>query len=115
MWEGFHMWARPEERQGLVTLSNLSTPTMYHAIYVNALNYYCRLSLLFPAGASKPSRQLWPHAIIGVPPNTSATAFSDGRLSSKSGIIMSMHIFDAGSFAPLSSTSARELRLRNDE
>lgn len=97
---------------------------------VNALNY-CRFSLLVIAGASTqegllavpnlvesaladiwslPSRQRL-HAAIGDPLDTSATAFSDGRSGSKSGIIMSIHLFYSASSAPSSSTSARELRL----
>ncbi|KAG2140054.1 WD40-repeat-containing domain protein [Suillus clintonianus] len=129
-----HIWARPEEstsiRQGPATLSDLSTPTICYSMDVNALNY-CRFSLLFPAEASDqesllaipnlvesaladiwslPSRQRL-HAAIGDPLNTSATTFSDGRSGSKSGIIMSMHLFYAASSKPSSSTSSRELRL----
>ncbi|KAG2145293.1 uncharacterized protein EDB93DRAFT_1287941 [Suillus bovinus] len=51
------------------------------------------------------------HAAIGDPLDTSATAFSDGRSGSKSGIIMSMHLFYSALSAPSSSTSTRELRL----
>ncbi|KAG1746576.1 WD40-repeat-containing domain protein [Suillus paluster] len=130
-----HVWARPEEsasiRQGPATdLSDLSIPTICYSMDVNALNY-CRFSLMFPTGSSEqegllaipnlvesaladiwslPSRQRL-HAAIGDPLDTSATAFSDGRSGSKSGIIMSMHLFYAASSAPSSSTSARELRL----
>lgn len=129
-----HVWARPEEsasiRQGHATLSDLSTPTKCYSMDVNALNY-CRFSLLVIAGASTqegllavpnlvesaladiwslPSRQRL-HAAIGDPLDTSATAFSDGRSGSKSGIIMSIHLFYSASSAPSSSTSARELRL----
>ncbi|KAG1870646.1 WD40-repeat-containing domain protein [Suillus subalutaceus] len=127
-----HVWARPEEsasiRQGPATLSDLSTPTICYSMDVNALNY-CRFSLLEGALAqegllavpnlvesaladiwSLPSRQRL-HAAIGDLLDTSATAFSDGRSGSKSGIIMSMHLFYSASSAPSSSTSARELRL----
>ncbi|KAG1821183.1 WD-40 repeat-containing protein [Suillus subaureus] len=121
-----HVWVRPEEsasiRQGPATLSDLSTPTICYSMDVNALNY-CRFSLLEGLLAvpnlvesaladiwSLPSRQRL-HAAIGDPLDTSTTAFSDGRSGSKSGIIMSMHLFYSTSSAPSSSTSARELRL----
>ncbi|KAG2083532.1 WD40-repeat-containing domain protein [Suillus cothurnatus] len=129
-----HVWARPEEsasiRQGPATLSDLLIPTICYSMDVNALNY-CRFSLLVLGRASAqegllavpnlvesalvdiwslPSRQRL-HAGIGDPLNTSATAFSDGRSGSKSGIIMSMHLFYSTSSAPSSSTSTRELRL----
>ncbi|OAX39379.1 WD-40 repeat-containing protein [Rhizopogon vinicolor AM-OR11-026] len=126
-----HVWARPEEstsiRQEPATLSDLSTPTICYSMDINALNY-CRFSLL---GGSKqegllavpnlvesaladiwllPSRQRL-HAAIGDPLDTAKTPFSDGRSGSKTGIIMSMHLFYATSSAPSSSTSTRELRL----
>ncbi|KAG1779217.1 WD40-repeat-containing domain protein [Suillus placidus] len=129
-----NVWARPEEfasiRQGPATLSGLSTPTICYSMDVNSLNY-CRFSLLVPAGGSAqegllavpnlvesaladiwslPSRQRL-HAAIGDPLDTSATAFSDGRSGTKSGIVMSMHLFYSVSSAPSSSTSAKELRL----
>ncbi|KAG2145279.1 WD40-repeat-containing domain protein [Suillus bovinus] len=129
-----HVWTRPEEsafiRQGPATLSDLSTPTICYSMDVNALNY-CRFSLVILAGAgaqegllavpnlvesaladvwSLPSRQRL-HAAIGDPLDTSATAFSDGRSGSKSGIIMSMHLFYSALSAPSSSTSTSELRL----
>ncbi|KAG2130863.1 WD40-repeat-containing domain protein [Suillus clintonianus] len=126
-----HVWARPEEsasiRPGPATLSDLSTPTICYSLDVNALNY-CRFSLLRESKQegllavpnlvesaladiwSLPSRQRL-HAAIGDPLDTSATAFSDGRSGSKSGIIMSIHLFYAPASAPSSSTSAKELRL----
>ncbi|KAG2366988.1 hypothetical protein BDR07DRAFT_1394535 [Suillus spraguei] len=103
---------------------------MCYSMDVNALNY-CRFSLLVLAGSgvqegllavpnlvesaladiwSLPSRQRL-HAAIGDHLDTSATAFSDGRSGSKSGIIMSMHLFHSASSAPSSSMSERELRL----
>ncbi|KAG2347927.1 WD40 repeat-like protein [Suillus weaverae] len=129
-----HIWARPEEsasiRQGPATLSDLLTPTICYSMDINALNY-CRFSLLVLAGGSAqegllavpnlvesaladiwslPSRQRL-HAAIGDPLDTSATASSDCRSGSKSGIVMSMHLFYSASSAPSSSTSAKELRL----
>ncbi|KAG2060802.1 WD40 repeat-like protein [Suillus hirtellus] len=129
-----HVWARPEEsasiRQGPATLSDLSTPTICYSMDVNTLNY-CRFSLLALAGASAQEgllaipnlvesalADIWSlpscqrlHAAIGDPLDTSVTAFSDGRSGSKSGIIMSLHLFYSALSAPSSSMSARELRL----
>ncbi|KAG1718218.1 WD40-repeat-containing domain protein, partial [Suillus lakei] len=126
-----HVWIRPEEsasiRQGPATLSDLSTPTICYSLDVNALNY-CKFSFLEVSKQegllavpnlvesaladiwSLPSRQRL-HAAIGDSLDTSATTFSDGRSGSKSGIIMSMHLFYAPSSAPSSSTSVNELRL----
>ncbi|KAG2037649.1 WD-40 repeat-containing protein [Suillus americanus] len=59
---------------------------------------------------SLPSRQRL-HAAIGDTLDTSATTFSDSRSGSKSGIIMSMHLFYSASSASSSSTSTRELCL----
>ncbi|KAG2741017.1 WD40 repeat-like protein [Suillus brevipes Sb2] len=127
---GIEEWGSQIITQGHATLSDLSTPTKCYSMDVNALNY-CRFSLLVIAGVSTqggllavpnlvesaladiwslPSRQRI-HDAIGDPLDASATAFSDGRSGSKSGIIMSMHLFYSASSAPSSSTSARELRL----
>ncbi|KAG2343527.1 WD-40 repeat-containing protein [Suillus weaverae] len=126
-----HVWARPEEsasiRQGPATLLDLSTPTICYSLDVNALNY-CKFSLLEASKQegllavpnlvesaladiwSLPSRQRL-YAAIGDPQDTSAAPFSDGRSGSKSGIIMSMHLFHAPTSVPPSSTSTNELRL----
>src|SRR5205807_1405468 len=48
------------------------------------------------------------HIAIADPLDPSTTPFSDGRSGSKTGIIMSMHLFYAASSAPSSSTPATE-------
>ncbi|KAG2052877.1 hypothetical protein BDR06DRAFT_1009234 [Suillus hirtellus] len=96
-------------KSGPATLSDLSTPTTCYSMDVNALNY-CRFSLLVLAGASTqegllaipnlvesaladirslPSCQR-PHAAIGDPLDTSATAFLDGRSGSITSVALSL-------------------------
>ncbi|KAG1893595.1 uncharacterized protein F5891DRAFT_1258674 [Suillus fuscotomentosus] len=97
-----------DPKSGPATLSDLSTPTTCYSMDVNALNY-CRFSLLVLAGASTQEgllaipnlvesalADIWslpscqrPHAAIGDPLDTSATAFSDGRSGSITSVALS--------------------------
>ncbi|KAF9236702.1 WD40-repeat-containing domain protein [Melanogaster broomeanus] len=131
-----HVWNRPTEsvsiRQGgAASLTDLSVPPLRYSLDVNALNY-CRFSLL-PAGTPESEVtaliavpnlvesslvDIWTlpdrtrlHAAIGDPQDTSATSFSDGRSGSKTGIIMSAHLYYASPSLPSTSAAQRELRL----
>ncbi|OAX40196.1 hypothetical protein K503DRAFT_791528 [Rhizopogon vinicolor AM-OR11-026] len=116
------LWARSEEstfiRQGPATLSELLMPVICYSMDVNACNY-CRFSLIYPAGTNEQEGLLAVPNLVesaladiwSLPSRQRLHAAIDGRSGSKTGTIMSMHLFYAASSAPSSSTSATELRL----
>ncbi|KAN0092896.1 WD40-repeat-containing domain protein [Tylopilus felleus] len=131
-----HVWQRPTEsvsiRQGgAASLTDQPPPPLCYSLDVNALNF-CRFSLLpgpssdgdltaliaVPNLVESALADIWTlpsrtrlHAAIGDSGDTSTTHFSDGRSGSKSGIIMSMHLYYTPLMSPSTSKAQRELRL----
>ncbi|KAH7928224.1 WD40 repeat-like protein [Leucogyrophana mollusca] len=125
-----HVWKRPQESAsirvgGAASLPGLPTPTLCYSLDVNALNY-CKFSLLHlyeaealvavPNLVESSLADIWTlpscqrvHAAIGKPEEPD-TAFSDGRSGSKTGIIMSTHLFHSA-LAPQSTSSQRYLQI----
>ncbi|KAH7915635.1 WD40-repeat-containing domain protein [Hygrophoropsis aurantiaca] len=127
-----HVWKRPPELgsirlEGAASLPDLPTPILSYSLDVNALNY-CRFSLLHfseheallavPNLVESALADVWTlpscqrlHAAIGRPEEP-ITNFSDGRSGSKTGIIMSMHLFQPDGTSQPSSSSSNEQNLR---
>ncbi|KAG6820633.1 hypothetical protein H0H93_014236 [Arthromyces matolae] len=133
-----HLWARPEELLQSAQLGSIAQsvgetaiPKLTYSMDVNALNY-CRFSLLpdlndpnethalvaLPNLVDSTAADIWSlpscervHAAVGQTGKISLFN-SDPNERSKTGIIMSLHVFKALSYAPSSSApSSDELRL----